>query len=78
MGINQKFRALDGAAKDASNKADTVMGLAAGVAHRHQALVTRLGLEEVPEPIGEGRVRIRYRRRLPRWLAWVRRLGVWR
>ena len=78
MGINQKFRALDGAAKGAGAKADKAHHLATVAAVHVMQLAVAMGYEPLSEPAGEDTVRIRYRRRLPRWLAWVRRLGVCR
>lgn len=76
MGAGEKFRVLKGEARTASEKADQALKGAATVAVHVRQLALASGLEEVQEPAGEGMVRIRYRRRLPRWLAWVRKVGV--
>lgn len=80
MGINQKFRTLDGAAKDAGARADEALKQVRLAGIFHNALAAALGYEVVHDPVpGQpDYVRTRYRRRLPRWAAWVRRLGVWR
>lgn len=65
MGINQKFRTLDGASKAAGSKADQAHHLATVAAVHVKQLATAMGYEVVQEDVDEDTVRIRYRRRLP-------------
>jgi hypothetical protein len=80
MGINQKFRTLSGAADGAKSTAEQALQMALSCAIFHEALVKAAGYEVVhdPAPGKPGYVTTRYRRKLPKWLAWVRRIGVWR
>ena len=78
MGINQKFRTLDGDAQGAGAKADEALTLARAVATHLQELAKAAGYEVKTVPAEGELVRLIYRRRLPSWLAWVRRLGVCR
>jgi hypothetical protein len=78
MGANAKIRALDAAVSAIGGKANDADTAARAALTYLRVLVAHLGLEVVSEPAGEGKMRIRYRRRVPRWLAWVRKLGACR
>lgn len=77
MSSAEKFRVLTGAAVSASTKADRARDVAHVALVSIQELARATGYEAVREPVDETHHRIRYRRRLPRWLAWVRLLGFW-
>lgn len=80
MSAGEKFRVISGAARAATETADRAMAAAEAALVYNRILAAHLGLEVVSTPVAgdESKIRIRYRRRLPMWLAWVRKIGVCR